>query len=297
MSVNKTDYSSEILQEKMWIEIIQSMEYLYAELADNQARLEKKNEELKKTYEELKKAYEELQTLQVQLIHSEKLASIGRLAAGVAHEINNPLTGILTFAHLLLFNMPDDDRRKKDVEVIVKEAKRCRLITQNLLDFARQSEPKKTKVDINIVIGKTLSLVENQSYFQNIKIIKDFNLYLPLLLIDSNQIKQVFMNVILNAQEAMPQGGFLTIGTDFSEDGKFVQVEFIDTGCGISEKNLGKVFDPFFTTKQVGKGTGLGLAISYGIIKSHAGEIIVRSKENKGTTVIIRLPIKNKKER
>jgi len=241
---------------------------------------------------ELKKAYRELQNLQTQLIHSEKLASIGRLAAGVAHEINNPLTGVLTFAHLLLKEMSPDDPRRKDVEIIVKEAGRCKLITQSLLDFARQTEPKRVSTHINQLVEEALSLVKNQAAFHNIKIIKDLNPSLPLLMIDPNQIQQVFMNVILNAQEAMPQGGFLSISTDFSEDGKFVEIKFLDTGYGIPKENMGKLFDPFFTTKEAGKGTGLGLAISYGLIKKHGGNIHINSKEGKGTTVIIKLPIK-----
>jgi len=245
----------------------------------------------RKKAQELQRAYEELQNLQAQLVQSEKLASIGRLAAGVAHEINNPLTGVLTFTHLLLADMPCNSRQKRDLEIIIKEASRCKLITQNLLDFARQTEPQKRTVDINGLVKEVISLVENQASFQNVKIIKEFNPSLPLVLVDSNQIKQVFMNVILNAQEAMPQGGFLTISTDFSEDGKFLDIKFIDTGCGIPKKNLEKIFDPFFTTKEVGKGTGLGLAVSYGIIKSHGGDIRAYSKEGKGTTILIKLPI------
>lgn len=419
------DRESQQLQERMWIEIIESMEHLYAELADNQAEIERKNEELREAKEfienvldsmadtlvvinksgiinrvnkitlellgyrkeeiigkplefildkkgeifrkkylkeimetgavhnfemnyctrekekipmsfscslmkdkegeivgliivardmrenrrllqaareaakaeraktrELKRAYKELKNLQTQLVHSEKLASVGRLAAGVAHEINNPLTGVLTFAHLLLQEIPQDDPRRKDVEVIVREAGRCRLITQSLLDFARQTEPKKTSTHINQLVEETLALVENQATFQNIKIIKDLSPSLPLLMADPNQIQQVFMNIILNAQEAMPQGGFLSISTDFSEDGKFLEIKFLDTGCGIPEENMGKLFDPFFTTKESGKGTGLGLAISYGIIKKHGGNIHISSKEGKGTTVCVKLPVK-----
>lgn len=244
--------------------------------------------------QELKKAYEKLQNLQTQLIHSEKLASVGRLAAGVAHEINNPLTGILTFTHLLLSEMSEDNPVRDELNVIAREAKRCKLITQNLLDFARQTEPEKVSTNINKLIKETLSIVENQAPFQNIRIVKSLNPSLPCLLIDPNQIQQVLMNVLLNAQEAMPRGGFLTISTDFTEDDNSLEIKFIDTGYGISEENLEKIFDPFFTTKEVGTGTGLGLAVSYGIIKSHGGQITIYSKKGRGTTVLIKLPLNKK---
>lgn len=249
----------------------------------------------RKKAQELRKAYQELQNLQNQLVQSEKLASIGRLAAGVAHEINNPLTGVLTFAHLLLSDIPDNDSRRDDLEIIVKEATRCRLVAQNLLDFARQNEPQKTPTDINRVVEEILSLLENQVRFQNIKIMKNLHPSLPALLIDANQIQQAFMNIILNAQEAMFQRGSLTVGTDLSEDGDFVEVKFIDTGCGIPKENLSTIFEPFFTTKDVGKGTGLGLAITYGITKRHGGDICVRSREGKGTTIIVRLPVNTRR--
>jgi len=245
----------------------------------------------RKKAQELKKAYNKLKSLQNQLIHSEKLACIGRLAAGVAHEINNPLTGILTFAYLLLSEMAEDNPRREDLKVIVEEAERCRTITQNLLEFARENQPKKKIVNINTIVEKTLSIVEKQASFQNIKIIKELDPNIPSLLLDLNQIEQVFMNIVLNAQEAMPQGGFLTVSSNLSKDGKFVEVKVTDTGCGIPEKNLEKIFEPFFTTKKAGKGTGLGLAISYGIIKNHGGDISVFSKEGRGTTVLIKLPL------
>ncbi|MBC7188633.1 PAS domain S-box protein, partial [Candidatus Aerophobetes bacterium] len=147
----------------------------------------------RKKAKELEKAYHYLQNLQTKLIQSEKLASIGRLAAGVAHEINNPLTAVLTFAHLLLRSMPEDDPRRADVEVIIREANHCRMITRNLLDFARQTQPNKRPVDIKQIVEKTLSLVKNQVSFQNIRIIKEFNISLPLLNVDPNQMEQVFM--------------------------------------------------------------------------------------------------------
>lgn len=246
---------------------------------------------------ELERAYKELQELQAQLIHSEKLASLGRLAAGVAHEINNPLTGVLTFAHLLSKRVPKDNRWKEDLGVIVKEATRCKRIIKGLLDFARQTEPEKVWVDINKIIEKSLSLVENQASFQNIKIVKELAPVLPEIMVDANQIHQVFMNIILNAQEAMPEEGFLTVASDLIDGDQWIEVKFIDTGCGISEENMDKLFDPFFTTKETDKGTGLGLAVSYGIMERHQGTIEVESRLGKGTTFIIKLPVTGKEKR
>jgi len=238
---------------------------------------------------ELEKAYRELQQLQDQLIQAEKMASLGKLAAGVAHEINNPLTGILTFAHLLLKKTPEDDPQREDLEVIVTEATRCKRIVQGLLDFARQRDPEKSLADINKIIEDSLSLVENQASFQNIEIIKELDSDLPKIMVDVNQIQQVFMNIILNAAEAMPDGGYLTISTQVVD--RSIEIKFIDTGCGIPQENIGRLFDPFFTTKEPGKGTGLGLAVSHGIVTRHQGRIEVESQVGKGTTFTVKLPI------
>ncbi|HID94894.1 MAG TPA: PAS domain S-box protein, partial [Candidatus Latescibacteria bacterium] len=196
---------------------------------------------------ELEKAYKELQQLQEQLIQSEKMASIGELAAGVAHELNNPLTGILTFSHLLLKNTPEHDAQRADLQVIVDEAVRCKRIVQGLLGFARQKDPEKSPSDINKIIEESLMLLQNQAAFHNIRIIKELNSRLPLIMVDAGQIKQVFMNIILNAAQAMPEGGSLTINTGARDN--FIEVKFIDTGCGIPEENIHRLFDPFFTTK------------------------------------------------
>jgi len=238
---------------------------------------------LKARDEKLKQATEE------HLMRSEKLASIGRLAAGVAHEINNPLTGILTFSHLLLKKKSQDDPEREKLETIAQEATRCRSIVKGLLDFARQTAPEKKFADLNEVITYLLSLVEGHASFHNIKIIRELASPLPEVKVDVNQIQQVFMNIIINAQEAMPEGGNLTIKSSVTDDG-FIEVKFTDTGCGIPEENIDKLFDPFFTTKK-DKGTGLGLAVSYGIIEAHQGNIEIQSQVGKGTTVTVRLPL------
>ncbi len=232
----------------------------------------------------------ELQQVQDQLIRAGKMAALGELAAGVAHEINNPLTGVLTFSSLMLKKVDENHPWKKDLENIVQQTTRCRNIVKGLLDFARQRKPDKKESDVHTLINNTLLLLEKQAPFQNIQIIKDFHPDLPKLLIDADQIQQVFMNILLNAADAMGgNAGVLTIQTAL-KDGK-AEISFTDTGCGIPSEHLSKLFDPFFTTKQTGKGTGLGLAISYGIIQSHNGEIEVESEMGKGSTFRIKLPI------
>ncbi|HUL20079.1 MAG TPA: ATP-binding protein [Thermodesulfobacteriota bacterium] len=233
---------------------------------------------------------EELQTVHDQLIRAGKMAAIGELAAGVAHEINNPLTGVLTFSSLMLKKTDENHPWRKDLENIVQQTTRCRNIVKGLLDFARQRKPDKREWDIHLLIDNTLTLVEKQAPFQNIKIDKQFTTGIPMLFVDGDQIQQVFMNILLNAADAMAgEGGRLTIKTD-SRDGLAV-VSFTDTGCGIPKEHLPKLFDPFFTTKETGKGTGLGLAISYGIVQSHGGDIEVESQVGKGSTFRIKLPV------
>lgn len=227
---------------------------------------------------------------------SERLAMIGQLAAGVAHEINNPLGSIIIFSHILLEEPEIKDLARKNLEKIVKESMRCKDIVKGLLDFARQTEPEVKLASINEVLRSTLSLVEKQTLFQNIQIITRINPDLPAVEIDTTQIQQVFMNIIINAAEALDGQGELIIATRVSEDNRFVEVEFTDSGCGISQENLKRLFEPFFTTKEVGHGTGLGLAISYGLIEKHKGRIDVQSVLGKGTTFIIQLPIKEKKK-
>ena len=238
---------------------------------------------------------QELQKVQDQLLRAGKMAAIGELAAGVAHEINNPLTGILTFSSLMLKKVDETHPWKKDLQNIVEQTTRCRNIVKGLLDFARQRKPDKKEWDISALIERTLTLVEKQARFQNIKIMKQFETALPPLFIDADQVQQVFMNIILNAADAMAvKGGTLTIQTDL-RDG-MAEVSFTDTGCGIPKEHLPKLFDPFFTTKETGKGTGLGLAISYGIIQGHNGDIEVESDLGKGATFRIKLPIESENQ-
>lgn len=229
-----------------------------------------------------------------EIMKSERLAMIGQLAAGVAHEINNPLGSILIYSHLLLEDLEENDPRGENLKKIVNQATRCKVIVKGLLDFAHQSEPEMKPSDVNKIVNEVLSLVEGQAVFHNIKIIKKLSINLPFVMADETQIQQVFMNIVLNAAEAMEGQGELIIET--SSDGKFINAKFTDTGCGIPEQNIKKLFEPFFSTKTKGHGIGLGLAISYGIIKKHNGRINIDSEVGKGSTFTIQLPIQKKND-
>jgi len=229
-----------------------------------------------------------IKEMQDSLIQSEKLASLGKMAAGIAHEINNPLTSILINSHLLL-EKADNPYVKESLDLITEETSRCSSIVKGLLEFSRQSPPKKVPADINSLITNTSALLENQLKFQNINVIKKLDSNLPHIKIDTSKIKQVIWNLMINAAEAMPNGGKITLSTRFSKDKKSVVIEITDTGKGIPQENINKLFDPFFTTKE--SGSGLGLAVSYGIIQQHQGHIKANSKVSQGTTFTVVLPI------
>jgi len=223
-----------------------------------------------------------------QLGQSEKLASIGRLAAGIAHEINNPLTGVLTFATLMQEKPNLDDQDREDLELIVRETTRVRDIVRGLLDFARESPHEKRLLHLNGIIRRTTRLLRNQKEFRHITIEEKLDEDIPWMLGDENQIQQVLLNLALNACEAMPDRGTLTIST-FTLDGQII-VTVADTGHGIKPEDVNKIFDPFFTTKPAGKGTGLGLSVSYGILQQHNGLIEVNTELGKGTTFTLMFP-------
>jgi two-component system NtrC family sensor kinase len=225
------------------------------------------------------------------IMESERLALIGQLSANVAHELNNPLQGIVTYSHLLLEESTCEGQQKSFAETIVGQANRCRDIIRGLLDFSRQRKPDKTLCDINSVLGECIALLENQALFHNISISKIFENDIPLAVIDPSQIEQVFINLIINASEAMNGNGNLRLVTRSNTHRDTIEIEISDTGQGISAENINRIFDPFFTTKDVGHGTGLGLAISYGIIKSHKGTISVESQVGKGSTFLVLIPV------
>ena len=240
---------------------------------------------------ERKLAEERAKELQRELYLSRRLASIGQLAAGVAHEINNPLTGILGFSQRLLRKSTDEEL-SRGLEIIHNEALRAAKVVENLLTFARRREPKKEYSDINDTLRKTVELRAYELKTSNIEVVTDLHPGLPRTIADSRQIEEVFLNIIVNTEQAMTEAhyeGKLTIKTQQIKD--YIKVSFTDNGPGIAPENLDKVFDPFFTTRGERNGTGLGLSICHGIVAEHGGKIYVRSKPGKGATFVVELPV------
>ncbi len=225
------------------------------------------------------------------IMESERLAIVGQLAANVAHELNNPLQGIVTYSSLLLEKDICDEPARQNIEKIAAQANRCRVIIRGLLDFSRQKKPVKTLTNINALLRGCISLVENQAQFHNINIVQNLDESMPMIVVDPSQIERVFLNLIINAAEAMNGGGTLTLTTCLGINDKNIEIEVKDNGHGISIENMEKIFNPFFTTKEVGHGVGLGLAISYGIVKEHNGEITVESEIEKGARFTVSLPV------
>jgi two-component system NtrC family sensor kinase len=255
-----------------------------AELQDWGRTLEQKVEE----------ATHDLQIAQAEAARSEKLASVGLLAAGIAHELNNPLTGVLTFSHLVRKQMPDDSPEAEDMDLVIQETKRCAAIIRRLLDFAREKTPEKKYSDINGLINETTHLISQSAQVADIDIILDLDEALPAVWVDEDLAKQVIMNMLVNAQHSIEEGGRITVKTRVRLDddkNDMVEISITDTGCGISEENMQRIFDPFFTTKGVGKGTGLGLSVSHGTIVAHGGAIEVSSEVGTGTEFRVYLPI------
>jgi len=243
---------------------------------------------------------------EVELIRTEKLASLGQLAASVAHEVNNPIAGILVYVSLLLKKYNDQKIQSEATETqllkMKKELERTARIIKNLLDFSRQSEPNIRPIEVNATIETTLQLVEHQISLESIQLEKKLDPELPLISADFDKIQQVFINIILNATQAMSEGGTLTITTAAVGGIRInglvkdtVRIDITDTGIGIPKENINKLFTPFFTTKVKGKGVGLGLPVVHGIIKQHGGRIDVVSEPNKGTTFTLYLEATDEK--
>lgn len=247
--------------------------------------------------ETMERAYEELQNTQEQLHTAEKLASIGQLAAGVAHEINNPLGTILMYTSLLkktLEKRLNDPQSIEDIELIAEETNRCKNIVSNLLNFARQGKLNVTEFDITDSVNTIIKSLRINPAYKNISFSVESNLRREDISGDVDQIKQVLLNLLTNAAESLEDAETKQIKVKLFENDEYVSIEISDTGCGIPKENIGKLFTPFFTTKKIGKGTGLGLAIAYGIVKMHKGDIKVTSEIGKGSNFSIRLPINSK---
>jgi PAS domain S-box-containing protein len=239
-----------------------------------------------------KQMEEEKRKLEEQIQLTGRLAAVGELAAGVAHELNNPITAIKGYAQLLTKKKELDEPLRKDLETIYRESQRAARITQNLLSFARRHEPEKHLISINEAIEKTLELRAHPMKVNNIEVIVELDADLPKTLADFHQMQQVFVNIINNAEQAMTEAhgkGRLEVKTKKMRD--MIQISFADDGPGIPEDNIKRIFDPFFTTKEVGKGTGLGLSICYGLVEAHGGRIYARSKLGQGATFVVEIPI------
>ncbi len=248
-------------------------------------------EEWGRTLEEkVKQRTEELGAMQARMAQSERLASIGLLAAGVAHEVNNPLGGILSLTALTIEDMPPGDPNRENLQVVLRQTERCRDIVRSLLEFSRQSKGTREPIDLNEVLEDTLALVSSQAMFFNVKISRRLAPELPKVLANASQLQQVFMNILLNAVQAMNERGEITVSTRSEPAAGRVEVSISDTGCGIPPEQVNRVFDPFFTTKESVHGTGLGLSIAYGIVTTHGGTISVQSEVGKGSTFTISMP-------
>jgi len=251
--------------------------------------------------QKVEKRTRELRIAEAEAARGEKLASVGLLAAGIAHELNNPLTGILTFSLLLRKKMADGSPDAEDLDLVIRETRRCATIIRRLLDFAREKTPEKKFADLNGIIEDTVRIIERPAHLRDIEITLDLDPALPRAWVDADLVKQVVMNMLVNAQHAIEDKGGITIRTRRLPQPKspepgappvpMVEISIIDTGCGIPEQNLKRIFDPFFTSKEVGKGTGLGLSVSHGIVQAHGGTIEVESKVGEGATFRVFLPL------
>ncbi|MEE8471359.1 MAG: PAS domain S-box protein, partial [Dehalococcoidia bacterium] len=240
---------------------------------------------------ELKRLEEEKQRMEEQLQIAGRLAAVGELAAGVAHELNNPLAAVQAFAQFLSSRKDLDESMRSDVETIYREAQRASRITANLLSFARRHEPEKRFISINEVVQKSLELHAYSMKVNNLEVITELAPELPNTMADFYQIQQVFVNIITNAEQAMTEAhgkGKLVVKTQTT--GEVIQIAFADDGPGIPEEDLKRIFDPFYTTKDVGRGTGLGLSICFGLVEQHSGRIFARSKLGEGTTFFVEIP-------
>jgi signal transduction histidine kinase len=227
-------------------------------------------------------------------LQTEKLSALGRMAAAIAHEINNPLAGILLYSSNLIKKAPQGSSIREGLEVIVRETIRCKSIIQELLEFSRDREPMKNPADLNCIVEKALRILENELRLRHIRVERRLARNMARVLLDENQIEQVFVNLLLNAAQAIHENGIIMVQSEMDPSRNLARILFSDTGCGIPEEHLSKIFEPFFSTKQ--KGTGLGLAVSYGIIRNHGGNIQVNSRPGEGTCFTIELPVLHQPE-
>ena len=273
-------------------ELMQATDAVAARNLDHRIEV-KRNDELGQLQRSFNAMTRRITETQIQLYQSNKMASVGQLAAGIAHEINNPLTSVLTFSSLLLSQPDQDPAVREDLETIVRETKRCRDIVRELLDFSRQVPARKTASDFNSIVNRALAIVDHELEVANIQVTLGLLGDLPTVWVDANQMIQVLVNLLVNAAHAIgsKKGGEIFVGTDLGEveGSPHIEIKVVDNGCGIPRKDLQKIFEPFFTTRDTG-GTGLGLAVVRRIVKEHGGTLSVDSRLNRGTTFTIHLP-------
>ncbi len=238
----------------------------------------------------------ELEGTQQRLVSAERMASMGQLSAGAAHEINNPLGTVLLYSYSLLNQLQSDDPRRDDLRMVVNEATRCKDIVRGLLDFARQSRASKAPTDPAALIEEAALIAAPRAEEAGIRLTSDVPDNLPTMMVDGMQIRQMLVNLIQNGIDAAAEGGNVRVAVRLCPSAETVEIKVSDDGCGIPKENLPKLFTPFFSTKQPGKGTGLGLAITYGVVKMHSGDITVESREGEGTTFSVRLPLQSEHE-
>jgi two-component system NtrC family sensor kinase len=243
---------------------------------------------------ELKRREEELQTAHAALVQSEKMAAFGQLGAGIAHEVKNPLAGILGYAQLAIRKLDKENPLYRHLEIIERETKRCKAIIDNLMKFTRQEKMVFETISINQVVEDAIAIVDHQLSMNKVKIERELSPDLPQMKGSGNQLQQVLINLMINAQQGMEQGGMVKVSTRQLDD-HTIEIRVSDTGPGIPLGIQASIFEPFFTTKPVGQGTGLGLSVSYGIINNHHGQIRVESETGKGATFIITLPLQGPK--
>ena len=244
----------------------------------------------------LVKDIEQQHVMREQMAQADKLASIGELSAGIAHEINNPLGIILGYTQLMMRHEQKDNQRYDDLKTVEKHVRHCKAIVEDLLNFARTSKPRKERLDIHAIVDEVAQFIQQHARTGDIRIEKVYDSAMVPLLLDEKKMKQVLINLVMNAVHAIEGKGIITVRTKLLEDGGRASICIEDTGCGIDEKNQARIFDPFFTTKPTGEGTGLGLSVSYGIIRNHGGEISVKSRPGEGTVFTISLPVNPDKE-
>ncbi len=279
-------------------QLASSFNTMTAALRESQTQLRESASTLE---QKVKERTLQLRAAEAEAAQREKLAAVGLLASGVAHEINNPLTGVLTFSHLVRQKMQDGSAEAEDMDLVIRETKRCASIIRRLLDFARRKTPEMKFTDLNALIQDVVRFIDRAAHLQDIAIEIDLDPDLPSVWIDEDQVKQVVMNMLVNAQHATERGGSIVVRsrrcpapegpTPGGKPTEMVEISIIDTGCGIPEQDLQRIFDPFFTSKGVGKGTGLGLSVSHGIVEAHGGTIKVESTVGKGSAFRVYLPI------